>query len=414
MGILDFLTGSAPEKYEKKADEFVIHGAYGHAKIEYEKALARLARLSEVKPGYRPLIEDKLHRCKESLAREHRQAGQSLVAAGCGDEARELFSLALELTKDARLTADVTNLLATIPAASKPSDAYEYFVPVSPEEDQLETHHPGSDEEVFEALCNSLEDAEHEAYHTYPDTFMKGFVALNRGDFDTAVTLLAEAAGAYPFGANYITLELATAHLNRGENETARALLESFLEEYPEALRAYTLMCDIFWETEAFDDAQQLLAGCPATLAESLPVKMLTGETFMRSQQFARAADLYEDLLEIYGWDPIVAQALAATLEARGRNEEARDLYGEMIGACTGCGSRVDPMVKQRYAETSLAAGDFSTKILELFLDLVQEDPVNRLGYYHRISHIYSLQGNEHESRRFAAFAQRLAEEDNG
>ncbi len=411
MGILDFLTGSAPEKYEKRADEFVINGAYGPAKIEYEKALARLARVSEVKPGYRPLIEDKLRRCKESLAREHRRAGQSLVEAGCSAEARELFNLALELTHDARLTADVTHLLTTIPAPSEQSQAHEYFVPVSTEADQLETAHPDSDDEYFEALCNSLEDVEHEAYHSYPDTFKAGFVALNRGDFDTAVTLLAKAADDYPFGANYITLELATAHLNRGENETARALLESFLEEFPESIRAYTLMCDIFWETEAFDKAQQLLAGCPTRLAKSLPGRMLAGETFMRSQQFTRAADLYRDLLEIYGWDPIVAQALAATLEARGRNEEARDLYGEIIGACTGCGSRVDPQVKQRYAETSFAARDFSTKILELFLDLVREDPVNRIGYYHRISHIYALQGNEHESRRFAAFAQQLAEE---
>lgn len=412
MGILDFLTGSAPEKHEKKADEFVINGAYGHAKIEYEKALARLARLPEVKPGYRPLIEDKLRRCKESLAREHRQAGQSLVEAGCIDEARELFNLALELTKDTRLTADVTNLLATLPTPPEQPEAYEYFVPVPPEEDQLETHPPEFDEAYFEALCNSLDDAEREAYHTYPDTFKKGFLALNRGDFDTAVTLLAEASDAYPFGANYITLELATAHLNRGENETARTLLESFLQEYPDSLKAYYLMCDIFWETQAFDEAQQLLADCPATLAESLSVKMLTGETFVRSKQFVQAADLYKELLGVHGWNPLVAQALAGTYEAQGRNEPARDLYGEIIGACKGCGSRVDPVVKQRYAETSFATGDFSTKILELFLELVQLDPVNRLAYYHRISHIYALQGNQHESRRFAAFAQRLAEEE--
>ena len=414
MRLFGFFSGGSPEKYEKRADAFVINGSYGQAKIEYEKALAGLTRLSEVTPGYRSLIEDKLRRCKESLAREHRREGQAMVEAGCGDEARELFDLALELTEDARLAADVTNLLATIPAPPEQPDAYEYFVPVSPDEDQLETHLPDSDEEYFEALCNSLEDAEREAYHTYPDTFKKGFVALNRGDFDTAVTLLADAADAYPFGANYIALELATAHLNRGENDTARTLLESFRQEYPDSLKTYYLICEILWETGAFDEAQQLLAACPPTLSESLPVKMLVGETFMRSKQFAQAAGLYQNLLEIHGWDPLVAQALAGTYEARGRNEPARDLYGEIIGACTGCGARVDPVVKQRYAETSFAAGDFSTKILELFLDLVREDPPNRIDYYQRISRIYALQGNNHESRRFAAFAQRLAEEENG
>jgi len=414
MRLLGFFSGGSPEKYEKRADAFVINDSYGQAKLEYEKALGKLERQVHNKPGYRNHIREKLRRCKESLAREHRRKGQALVEAGCGDEARELFDLALELTEDARLAADVTNLLATIPAPREQPEAYEYFAPASPEESEPEAGHTDSDEEYFEALCNSLEDAEREAYRTYPDTFKEGFVALNRGDFDTAVTLLAEVADAYPFGANYITLELATAHLNRGENDTARTLLESFLQEYPDSLKAYYLMCEILWETQAFDEAHLLLDSCPATLAESLSVKMLAGETFTRSKQYTQAAGLYQNLLDIYGWDPLVAQALAGTYEARGRNEPARDLYGEIIGACTGCGSRVDPVVKQRYAETSFAAGDFSTKILELFLELVQADPDNRLAYYHRISHIYALQGNEHESRRFASFAQRLAEEENG
>ncbi len=406
MRLLGLFSGGSPEKYEKRADTLVINGSYGQAKLAYEKALGKLEGQAHRKPGYRNHIQEKLRRCKESLAREHRKEGQALVEAGCGDEARELFDLALELTADARLAADVTNLLAAIPAPSEQPEAYAYFVPGSPEADQPETRPPDSDEEYFEALCNSLEDAEREAYRTYPDAFKAGFVALNRGDFDTAVTRLAEAAGAYPFGANYITLELATAHLNRGENETARTLLDSFLQEYPDALKAYYLMCEIFWETGAFDEAQRLLANCPATLAESLPVKMLAGETFTRSKQFPQAADLYQELLAIHGWDPLVAQALAGTYEARGLNEPARDLYGEIIGTCTGCGARVDPVVKQRYAETSFASGDHSTKVLELYLDLVREDPSHRIDYYQRISRIYSLQGNNHESRRFAAFAE--------
>jgi len=411
MRLFGFFSGGSPEKYEKRADAFVINGSYGQAKLEYEKALGKLERQAHNKPGYRNHIQEKLRRCKESLAREHRQAGQALVEAGCGDDARELFDLALELTEDARLAADVTHLLATIPAPREQPEAYEYFVPASPEDSEPEAGPTDSDEEYFEALCNSLEDAELETYRTYPDTFKEGFVALNRGDFDTAVTLLAEAADAYPFGANYITLELATAHLNRGENDTARILLESFLQEYPDSLKAYYLMCEILWETQAFDEAHLLLANCPATLAESLSVKMLAGETFTRSKQFAQAADLYQNLLEIHGWDPLVAQALAGTYEARGRNEPARDLYGEILGACTGCGARVDPMVKQRYAETSFAAGDFSTKILELYLELVRADPANRKLYYHRISHIYDLKGNTHESRRFASFAKRVTDE---
>ena len=412
MGIFNFFSPATPEKHERKADAFVIDGAYGHAKIEYEKALARLERQPDVSPAYRDHIADKLRRCRESLAREHRREGKALVEAGCGSEARELFDLALELTADARLAADLNNLLETIPKPAGRPGAYDAVEPVTPAEKPPAEAHPGSDEEYFNALCNSLEDTEREAYRQYPDTFRAGFIALNQGDFDTAVARLSEADRAYPFGPNYITLELATAHLNRGANETARGLLESFLQEYPESLRAYHLMCEVLWALEAFDEAGHLLAGCPPALADTLAIQMLTGETYMRSGQFDRAAGLYGELLQARGWDPLVAQALAGSREAQGQNERARDLYAEIIGACTSCHARVDPAVKTRFAETSFALGDFSVKILELYLALVQEDPGNRKHYYSRVSHIYAVQGNEHESRRFAAFARQLTEEE--
>ena len=410
MGFLDFFSGGSPEKYEQKADAFVISGAYGHAKTEYEKALDKLDRLPDVKPGYRHLMEDKLRRCKESLAREHRQNGKALVEAGCNEEARELFDLALELTADPRLTTDIKKLIANIPGDDEPED-YAF-----PGDDMLDTgtdeeDDPGSEEEYFTALCNSLEDVERDEYRSYPDTFRQGFIALNRGDFKTAVVLLSEAHNAYPFAANYITLELATAHLNMDDNERAYELLENFLKEHPESLKAYYLMCEILWESKAFDAVRELLSNCPEDLSGSLPVRMLAGETLLRSEKYEEAVSFFRELLETGGWDNTVAQALAGAYEALGRPEKARSLYAEIMGACTGCGAHVDPMVKQRYAETSFETGDFSTKILELYLNLVREDPANRLDYYHRISRIYSLQGNESESRRFAAFAQRLAEE---
>jgi len=411
MGFLDFFAGSSPEKHEQKADAFVISRSYGHAKIEYEKALDRLRRQPDVKPGYRNFIEDKLRRCKESLAREHRQNGEALVEAGCGDEARELFQLALELTADPRLAADINSRLDTIPENFTPPEDYEFIDTDSAGVAEPEMPAPESDEEYFSALCNALDDAEREVYRGYSDTFKQGFIALNRGDFTTAVALLSEAGSAYPFAANYIALELATAHLNLGENKQARTLLESFLQEQPDSLKAYYLLCDIFWEEEEFNAAHALLSGCPDTLSDSLPFKMLVGETLLREKHFKQAASFFHELLETRGWNTHVAQALAGAYEALGLNEKARGLYGEIMAACTGCGAHVDPVVKQRYAATSFETGDVSTQVLELFLDLVREDPANRLDYYHKISRIYSLQGNESESRRFAAFAQRLAEE---
>ncbi len=411
MGFLNFFSGGSPEKFEQKADSFVINRSYGHAKTEYEKALDKLDRQADSKPSYRRLIEDKLLHCKEALALEHKQNGEALIESGCVDDAMELLHLALELTANPSLATEIKKLLDRIPAAaSKPEDyalPYDTMPGTAPDEEE----EPGSENEYFAALCNSLEDVEQDEYRSYPNTFRQGFIALNQGDFQTAVVQLSKAHGAYPLAANYITLELATAHLNLGENERARELLEYFLKEHPESLKAYYLMCEILWESKAFDTVEELLSNCPENLSGTLPIKMLAGETLLRAKKYKEAVSFFRKILETGPWNNTVAQTLARAYEALDRPEQARDLYAEIMNTCADCGARADPAVKLRYAETSFATGDFSTKILELYLNLARENPDYRHDCYLKISHIYSHQGNESESRRFAAFARKIAEE---
>ena len=82
------------------------------------------------------------------------------------------------------------------------------------------------------------------------------------------------------------------------------------------------------------------------------------------------------------------------------------------MNKCQGCGSRIDPLIKQRYADISLETGDHSTNILELYLGLVQEKPENRTDYYQKISMIYELNGNQDEARRFRSFAEQSQHKD--
>jgi len=46
-----------------------------------------------------------------------------------------------------------------------------------------------------------------------------------------------------------------------------------------------------------------------------------------------------------------------------------------------------------------------STRILEMFLSLVQEDPDNRREYYDRIGKLYESAGNSAEAQRYFEFA---------
>ncbi|RJP81068.1 MAG: hypothetical protein C4522_06160 [Desulfobacteraceae bacterium] len=397
MGFLSLFTGKSPEQIEEKADSLFHDGEYGPAKIEYEKALARLEKQPDPDPESKRRMEEKRVQCKEQLASNHLHHAKELIESDCRNDAAELLQLALELTADEKLTARIREALNRL-ADAKPRTENEYADPT--EEDA-----PWEDDEYFTALVNPLSPAEQDAYLGYGKEFKTGFIALNQGDFKTAVQNLTAALKTHSSQKTFIPLELATAHLNQGDYGRAESLLTGFLKDFPESVRAYQLLCEILWENQKFQDAEALIRTCPEKPSQTLPIQLLLGETYFLSGDMEKAIAFYQDVLQKREWDNLVAQSLARTYEAVGRNAEARDVYGQIIGACQGCGRKIDPHVKQRYAETSFEAGDFSTKLLELYFSLTQEDPENRSHYYRKISQIYSMQGNEKEAGRFLSLA---------
>jgi tetratricopeptide (TPR) repeat protein len=132
---------------------------------------------------------------------------------------------------------------------------------------------------------------------------------------------------------------------------------------------------------------------------------ILKGETCFYQKKFDEAVSIYLGVIEKNGWDEHIARFLAKTYEAFGLKEEARSVYGEIMGKCQGCGKRPDPYIMQRYAENSFALGDYSTRVLEMFLNLTKTDPENQKHYFQKISTIYSHLGNHKESQRFLEFA---------
>ena len=79
MGFLKQLFLQSPEKYEQKGDEFFNNSLWGMAKIEYEKALDALEKLSDGPNEAEARLEEKLGKSKESLALEHKQTGEDLM-----------------------------------------------------------------------------------------------------------------------------------------------------------------------------------------------------------------------------------------------------------------------------------------------------------------------------------------------
>lgn len=186
-------------------------------------------------------------------------------------------------------------------------------------------------------------------------------------------------------------------------------MLERLMKYHPDTLPAYQILCEIYWEQGVFDQAEVLLATLPNELATSLAVFVLKGETLFQAGRFEDAKTFYGDFMATYGWNEAIAHALARTHEALNQMDQARQLYREIMGHCSGCHSRIDPLVKEKVADLSFVAGIYDTATLELYLALAQELPHKAAAYYVKVSWIYQALGNEAEARRFSALAERLA-----
>ena len=418
MGLLSIFSGKNPEDYEQKGDALFEAKAHGKAVVEYERALDRLEKTSPWDDGYRQNLQDKIRISKENLALEHRQTAESLMTAGHDYDARQYIDLALELTEDPELknaleqlhnrevheTEDVEMDLPDVEVLDREPEV---------EDEQVEETIKGEkDDEYFGALVGTLPDEVQNAYWGYGKAFKTGYLALNQGDFERAAEHLTTAMEEHPDPASYIPLELATVFLNLGKHEEARRLLESFLEHHPDALPAYQLLCEIFWETKAFDRAEELLASLPPGLEQSVAGYLLRGETLFQAGKYGAAKSFYREFLKTYDWNESIARALAKSHEAMGEMANARNIYSEIMAQCRSCHARIDPFIKQKFADLSFASGLNTTAVLELYLSLAREVPQNAVEYYQKISKIYSAKGNLEEARRFQQISEKYDSKD--
>jgi tetratricopeptide (TPR) repeat protein len=404
MGLLKIFSAKDPQKYEQKGDMYFQDGSWGHAKIEYDTALVKLEKRSPTDDVFKIRLQKKIRQSKEALALEHKQNGDNLLVAEYFKDALELYSLALELTDDPQLKTALENRSQQIESHFVQKEKRGLSETEVPDEEVIQPQVEEQGDEYFAALCSPLPEDVRRAYLSYGDTFKSGYIALNQGDFERAAILLSRAMEENPAAENFIPLELATAYLNLDQYESARLLLEAFVINHPNALPAYQLLCEIFWENQAFDQVEALLSSCPQELKASAAVYLLRGETLLRAKKYPQAKSLYMDVLETYGWHDQIARALANVYEVMGEIENARDLYQKIMGQCRSCGFRIDPFIKRKYADLCLESGQYTTTVLELYLSLVQEDPENAVEYYENISRIYAIQGNKNESQRFRLF----------
>jgi tetratricopeptide (TPR) repeat protein len=413
MSFLKLFSGPSPEKLEQKGDALAEARLWGQAALEYERALEKLEKRPDPSPEYLKQIAGKITRARESLAAEHQQTAENLIDGGNFDEARDLITLAGKLSIDSRLSALLVHQLQRMEALQKEAEQKELvdeFYGLA-DADEEEPSHEATEDEYFFALCGTLPPKVQDAYLSYGENFKSGFISLNEGDFQTAADYLSSAMKENPEPDSYIPMELAATYLHLGKPVEAETLLKPVLQHHPDALPAYHLLCEIYWERKDFQQVATLLAAIPEEQADSLAVVLLKGETHYQAGDFEAAAGCYHDFLDTHGWNDTIARALARTYEAAGALEKARDLYKELMNRCNSCRTRIDPEIKHKYAELSYSAGIYNTETLELYLSLAREIPGNAAGYYEKISQIYTAHGNKVEANRFQSFAKRARAE---
>ena len=411
MSLLKLFSGPSPEKLEEKGDALFAVGHWGQAKLAYEGSLDKRQKRSGQDTDAQHRLAEKIRETVNALAREHRQTAQNLIEGGHYDEARALLTLAMEVTADRQLKAELDAQLHALTSPRNHPNDREPMVSTVRSEDSDPLFDEASEDDYFQALCGTLPQEVRDAYLAYGEDFKSGYIALNRGDFQAAAESLSRAMAQNPQPESYIPLELASAKLNLDRPAEARELLESFLEHHPHALPAYQLLCEIYWDEEDFDRVDALLASLSEELAESVAAVLLKGETLMRAGRHADARNFFRQFLKGYDWNDTVARELAKAHEALNESAEARAIYREIIGRCDSCRARIDPAIKHRYAELCFADGLYTTEILEMYLALAREIPENAAGYFDRISRIYAAQGNPTEAERFHSFARRAAAE---
>jgi tetratricopeptide (TPR) repeat protein len=408
MGLFKIFKPVSFETMENKGDSLFESGEFGSAKQAYEKALAKFETSDLADKGRRlEQINDKINQTKEALARQHKATAENLIEAGWHDDAVDLLELALDLTTQSDLAAEIRQLMSpnkmmgTLPVHELQSQDMPLVDEVTAE----------SDGDYFSVLCATLPEDLKADYETYGHSFIRGYVALNQGSFDIAAEFLSQAKMAYPETVTHIHLELATAYLNLGDTEKSHDLLKEYVNEYPLTERAYEMLCDIYWEKNDFKKAEELISNCPDNLKTSIPMMLLMGETLSKAGNFSDAESFYQNSLRYTGWNEPVATALARTYESLGLPEKALKTYGEIMDACKSCRQQVNPIVKQRYAELSFHAGNISSGMLDLYFSLCDVDPQNRPHYFRRLSEIYSRQGYHEEAKRYLKFAETDASE---
>lgn len=354
MSLLKNLFSSNPASLEKKADALFAAGDFGPAKLAYEKALAAASEQA------RDVLEEKMHRCLDAIARRRVDEARAYLADGSIELAAQEIEGALEVAIDEAIVAEASALLDGLEA----DDARERA-----------TVSDMTDEERIAILMGQWEEAQAEEYEGYGEEVLEALVQLHKERVDEALATLESLVKAAP-NPRYLWLEVGRARLLRDDMAGGRDALERFLEALDDEdakeprIATHLTLARLADEEGAFEQAMAHLEGAVQAAPQdyrpflamgsflrekghaSEALEVLTsalelsrqmgtdwrlfeelGLAAAQSDKTDEAIGFLEQVIEFFttqqvnDFPPTTARPLARMYESQGRLERAADMY---------------------------------------------------------------------------------------
>ncbi|MBT8467281.1 MAG: tetratricopeptide repeat protein, partial [Deltaproteobacteria bacterium] len=318
MSFLKKMFSADPEAMEKKADALFADGAYGPAKLAYDKALAAAPESAG------EALAEKARRCTDGIARQRIQEARAYLEQGSIELAEQELEGALEVVSDASLREQAQALLDGLEA----KEAQEQAAP--PEV---------TDEERIALLMGQWEEAQADEYEGYGDVLLEALLAMQSEEFDEARVRLDALVEQAP-DPRYLWLEVGRARLLSEDVEGGKAALESFLGALPRdqggetKLAANLALARLADEAEHFEEAMGYFEGAVHALPEDYRPYLAMGAFLRGKGHGEEALDVLRTSLELSktsGTDWRLLEELGLASELAGKHEDARSFLNQVI-----------------------------------------------------------------------------------
>ena len=318
MSLFKKLFSADPEELKRKADRLFEAGAFGPAKLAYERALAAAPE------DARAPLQERVRSCMDAIARQRVAEARVYLEQGAIELAEQELAGALEVAEDESLREQARALLDGLEAKDAQAQA---------------TSEEMSDEERIALLMGQWEEAQAEEYERYGDTLLDALLALHSERYDAARTGLEALLDSAP-NPQYLWLEIGRARLLTDDSAGGTEALDRFLDtledgEANETKVAVNLsLARLADEQGRFEEAMKRFEAAVQAIPDDYRPYLAMGAFLRDKGHTEEALEVLRTSLELSQSSAIdwrLLEELGLASEQAGKSEEAKSFLEQVV-----------------------------------------------------------------------------------